>query len=140
MSSIFWRERLKLGMGGCSAWSHAFAHCGSLLFRCCAINRQSSGGASSDRAGLDHEVLHSRFCSDRGPAAQRTLPILDEIHAPTHQVAAAFDDRRLQKFGIRRNEIGRRKHVQPLPYGKGCRLLMVRRDAGGRVMPPLLLQ
>ena len=88
----------------------------------------------------DHEILGA----DRLLAADRALPVLDAVLRAAHEVHAAVARRvRCRTSGIGQQEVRRREHVEHLARGELDHVLVLLRDAahaGGRVVPPLLLQ
>ncbi len=101
--------------------------------------------AEHDLAGRDRDVAADLKLLDAGGtlAAQRTVPVVDEIERARAQVGAALAHRALEDLRIGRDEVGRRHHVQELARAERDHPLVLPRDAahaGRRVVPPLLRQ
>ena len=81
--------------------------------------------------------------SNRRPAVDDPLPVLDEVPEAAHQVLAGFGLRSFQDLGIGQQEVGGCEDVEKLSASKlQCPLVFGRyaADSCRRIVPPLLLQ
>ena len=101
--------------------------------------------AVNDLAGGDCQIAADReiLGADRLLSADGALPIFRHIAQAGHQVHPAFADGLPKYFRIGRQKIRGRDHVENLARDELHHLFVMlgdAADAGGRVVPPLLLQ